>query len=280
MVNSLTNCTKNTQRHRAIVYLAWGQRYLDLAVKSANSAAFMDIPFVLITNQITAGFLPTDHLFSMVKLIEIAETDQILKTRLWDFLPEEYDSFLFLDVDTTILMDVRFGFDMAERHGIAAAAASHYCLDQFWGFGEVMTEVGVPLCGQNQFNTGVIFFSRRPDVEEVFQQWATLAYDLTEKMGWKRVDQPFFTLAIEKLGFNPYTLSPNYNYRALTAEHISGHVRIWHSFHMPPKNINDCDKPWPRSRYMGSGRSLLYEIQSKDLRKIGKIIAQPAICDN
>jgi hypothetical protein len=31
---------------------------------------------------------------------------------------------------------------------------------------------------------------------------------------------------------------------------------------------------------MGSGRSLLYEIQSKDLRKIGKIIALPAIYDN
>ncbi len=271
----------NSKWRRAIIYLVWGEKYLAFAIKSANSAAFMGVPFVLVTDRTTAEYLSDEHPFSAIKIIDIPDTDRILKTRLWEFLPEDYNSFLFLDVDTTILMDVTFGFEMAERHGIAAAAASHYCLDKFRGFGEVMTAVGVPHFGQNQFNTGVIFFVVRPDVKEVFRHWSKFAYELTEKTGWKRVDQPFFTLAIEKLGFNPYTLSPNYNYRAIAAEHISGDVRLWHSYHAPPANINDYETSWPRSRYLGGTRpTVLYEVHTSDIRKIGKIVTSPSVTND
>jgi hypothetical protein len=34
---------------------------------------------------------------------------------------------------------------------------------------------------------------------------------------------------MEMLGFNPYTLSPSFNYRAF-GELISGSIRIWHSY--------------------------------------------------
>jgi hypothetical protein len=46
-------------------------------------------------------------------------------------------------------------------------------------------------------------------------------------------DQPYISLAMEILGFNPYTLSPSFNHRAF-GELISGPVRIWHSYAPPP----------------------------------------------
>ena len=44
-------------------------------------------------------------------------------------------------------------------------------------------------------------------------------------------------LALEKLGFRPYALSPAYNFRG-HGELISGKVRIWHSHEKVPPDLN------------------------------------------
>ena len=236
---------------RAIVYLAWGERHVLDAVESARSAAFMQIPSVLLTNDASANWLARDHPFENVHVHPFDEQDRIIKSALWRLLPDNFDSFLFLDVDTRVVGDMNFGFEMAERHGIAMASAPDYCLENHWGFDAVMKAAGLPVEGQNQYNTGVIFFVRRPDVERVFRDWERLAYELTENPGFNRVDQPFLTLAMELAGFNPYTLSQNYNYRALVAEHISGNVRIWHSRAAVPEDLNVYERTWPPRRYIG-----------------------------
>jgi hypothetical protein len=46
-------------------------------------------------------------------------------------------------------------------------------------------------------------------------------------------DQPYISLAMEMMGFNPYTLSPSFNCRGF-GELISGSVRIWHSYNPVP----------------------------------------------
>lgn len=247
---------------RAIVYLAWGEKHVLEAVESAKSTSFMQIPAVLLTNPASARLVPEEHPFAAVETRDFDETDRIIKTALWRLLPEVFDSFLFLDVDTRIVMDVTFGFEMAERHGIAMAPAPDYCLENHWGFDKVMEAAGVPCRGQNQYNSGVIFFVRRPDVERIFRDWEKLAYELSQNPGFNRVDQPFLTLAMERAGFNPYMLSANYNYRAIAAEHISGQVRIWHSYAPVPDDLNCYEKTWPPRRYIGDRR-----IETDDFRR-------------
>jgi len=56
-------------------------------------------------------------------------------------------------------------------------------------------------------------------------------------------DQPFLSLALEKLKFIPHTLSRGYNYRGM-GEVIGGIIRIWHSHFPVPDGIN-ITTPWP-----------------------------------
>ena len=71
------------------------------------------------------------------------------KTELINFLPENYDSFLFLDSDTVVISDIEMGFTKAELFGIAASPAPHYSLDHSWGFGtKVMDLEGVSKSSQ------------------------------------------------------------------------------------------------------------------------------------
>lgn len=245
------------QPRRAILYMAWGKDHLQQAVDSAHSAAFMETPSILYTDQPTSQMIPDDSPFHRVIVLEMMQHNLLEKVRLADVLPEDYDSFVFLDADTRVLKDISFGFEMAERHGIAVAPASHYSMDSFHGFGRIMRHVGMSLRGQYLYNTGVIFFSRCRESMEVLKTWNKLAHQLTTETGFKRTDQPFFTLAMEQLGFNPYTLAPTYNYRALIGEHISGDVRVWHSYHPVPEGINAYDQPWHR-RYRGSRKVQVY----------------------
>ncbi len=101
--------------------------------------------------------------------------------------------------------------------------------------------------GQLQYNSGVMFFTLTDRVADVFSQWRELAeWYRNEKYD---DDQSLLSIAMEKLDFNPYTLSRNYNYRYLEkripGEFISGVVRIWHSHSNVPQDINVFDTPWP-----------------------------------
>ena len=261
---------------RSIVYQVWGREHLVRAMASARSAAPLGVPAVLVSDTATIRRLPAEHPFSEVVETTFSEGARMEKTRLWDHLPEGYDSFLFLDADTEILGDVGLGFEKAEIHGIAAAPAVHYSLDAFFGFEELMRFAEVVPRGQLQYNTGVLFFVRRPDVEAVFRTWHRLAVEVTRATGWKRVDQPFFTLALEKLDFNPYTLSPSFNYRALAGEPASGDIRIWHSFHPAPPDVNEYEEAWPMRRYVGTKTTRLYRVSPQRLPEIGVICSDSA----
>jgi len=240
---------------RAVVYFAWGSKYLNEAVKSAESVRILDLPTILITDYATADqpALPTG--FDRVVAVDLKNPSLLTKSGLWRHLPDEFDSFLFLDSDTIVLMDLMFGFERAEQYGIAASPAPHYSLDHFWDFDMVLDEVGISKCSQLQYNTGTLFFVRRPDVQAVFEKWTILCQDFGHLMSHPN-DQPFFTLAMELSGFNPYTLSPAYNYRAL-GELISGYVRVWHSHHPVPPELNSFGKSWPPRRYL-NGKEVPY----------------------
>jgi lipopolysaccharide biosynthesis glycosyltransferase len=98
-----------------------------------------------------------DKAFTSIIQTRLLHVNNLEKSRLIDLVPAGYDSFLYLDSDTRIVGDVTLGFEMAERHGIAAVPAPNYNLGEYFGFGELMGRAGVKLADHMQYNAGVIF---------------------------------------------------------------------------------------------------------------------------
>ena len=245
----MTGCNNSngsgmTNTRRAIVFLAWGPDFIAEVGDCIRGSSLPPYPRILITD--TSSVVDLDG-------IDVIRADFRLeglarKAEMIDFLPAEYDSFLFLDSDTRVLQDLSLGFEKAEAHGIAASPAPHYCLDHFWGFGDVIDREGMERLGRMQYNTGVLFFSMTDVVAEVFERWRDLSVRYSAE---SHSDQPYFTLAMEQLGFNPYTLSPSYNLRGF-GELISGPVRVWHSHEPLPPDLNAGANAWPPRRVHGS----------------------------
>jgi len=220
--------------------MAWGEHYIRKVARCINESRLPDVPIFLMTDDTqTAGIF--DKKVTVIRE-EFSLDNKVRKCEMIDYLPEGFDSFLYLDSDTVVLENICLGFEKAERHGIAMTPASHYSLDMFYKFYQVMMLEGIEPRGELQYNTGVIFFSPTPRVVSIFKMWKALAFKYGEA-DWS--DQPYFTLAMEKLDFSPYTLSPGYNYRAF-GDLISGVVRVWHSRKPVPGNINDLNPVWPR----------------------------------
>lgn len=229
------------KKEEAVVFLAWGEEFIQ-EVESCikRSKAILGYDLILITDE------ETDLENLQCSFTEVVrapfETQGLLrKTEMFEFLPDTYDTYLFLDSDTVVIEDISFGFKKADEFSIAIAPAPHYSLDYFLKFDKIMELEGVPCKGQLQYNTGVIFFKRSQVVQSVFEQWMLLAVKYQKDF---INDQPFFTLAMEALNFNPYTLSISYNYRGF-GDAISGIVRIWHSHGTLPEKINERATAWP-----------------------------------
>lgn len=240
------------RERRAIIYVAWGEKHLAEATQSAHSAASVGADRILITNAATLLFLKQKDPFERVILHEFRLRGPLAKSEMFDLLPEEYGSFLFLDTDTRILLDISQGFEKAATHGLAAVQAAHYSLEHFWGFASVLKKYEVKSADLLQYNAGVIFFTRQRRVWEVLKTWSRLCEDAGDAAtAWG--DQPYLTLAMEMLNFNPYTLSLAYNYRGM-GELASGNIRIWHSHYDPPPDLNHFDRPWPPRRFLRDRR--------------------------
>jgi hypothetical protein len=232
---------------RAIVYVAWGKTHIDEAIISARTAASVGVDRLLITDHASREFLLPGAPFEQVIEHVFSLPGQLAKTEMFDLLPSEYDSFLFLDADTYVLLDIAQGFEKAEVYGIAAAQAAGYSFEDFWGFSKILDQISFRSKGILLYNSGVIFFTRSPEAWKVLKKWHELCRDADgDVSAWG--DQPYLTLAMETLGFNPYTLSTAYNYRNL-GDLASGAIRIWHSHMPPPADVNQFEHSWPPRRF-------------------------------
>lgn len=217
--------------------MAWGEEFVQEVGLCIRESALPRYPIFLITDSTTTVDLPG---------VQVVRTDFELggksrKAEMLNFLPRQHDSFLFLDSDTRVLDDISLGFIKAETHGVAVSPAPHFSLNNFFGFGKLMDGENVPPLGQMQYNTGVIFFVRSPSVDRLLLRWRELTQEHQDSV---YSDQPFFSLAMEQLAFSPYALPPTYNCRGF-GEHMSGRVRIWHSRHDVPSNLNENENSWP-----------------------------------
>jgi hypothetical protein len=233
------------QLERAIVFLAWGETFIEEVVSCIQrSQSFLDYPYVLITDENTSVSESQLLFFNEIIRGKFETNGLLRKAEMIKFLPDKYEVFLFLDSDTTVIEDISLGFEKAERFQLAVSPAPHYSLDYFSTFREIMEKEKIAQKGQVQFNTGVIFFKNTPQICSLFELWMMLALKYRKQF---TNDQPFFSLAMEIADFNPYMLSISYNYRAF-GDPISGLVRIWHSRGKLPRSINKFKRPWPPRR--------------------------------
>jgi hypothetical protein len=222
---------------RAIVFLAWGEKHIQLVADCLRESRLPDYPLFLMTDE-------ASKIDNLPKTVEVLRSDSKLsgkarKTEFFNRVPEQIETVLLLDADTRVIDDVDLGFEKAEKHGLALVPAPHYSLADFREFREVMLNEGVTPRGQMIYNSGVMLYTpQRPEVRSVFDLTLKFAQKYSERV-WS--DQTYLSLAIEILGFNPHCLSPSFNYRGF-GELVSGSIRIWHSYEPLPKNASSLEK--------------------------------------
>lgn len=178
--------------NRGILYIFWNDRNRKEAAHSIESLKPLGLPHHIVD----LGNGPYDYK---------------MKTRMLDESP--YETTLFLDTDTVILdEDLTFGFEMAERHGIAMTIAPGCYARRFGLKGDLI-----------EYNSGAMFFSKTPAVRQFFEKWKTLSEEY-------KYDQTSFAKAVDQTGFYPFVLPKNWNYRAEIEDGlVFGPIKIWHS---------------------------------------------------
>jgi len=83
---------------------------------------------ILITDEDT-DLNSLEYNFSEVIKASFETVGLLRKAELIKFLPNTYDTYLFLDSDTVVFEDISLGFQMADKFKIAASPAPHYSLD-------------------------------------------------------------------------------------------------------------------------------------------------------
>jgi hypothetical protein len=218
------------------LFVAWGDAYVTAVQRCIDESRLPDYPIFLMTDSGTDTTTLTSEICIIRRSFRLPGKHRKLEALA--AMPEGFETVLFLDVDTRVIDNISLGYEKARRHGIAMAPAPHYSLSDFRSFREVMRREGVEPRGEMIYNSGVIFFAPdRREVREVFTAAIALAREDVDAT-WS--DQPYVTLAMEMMGFNPYTLSPSFNHRAF-GELISGSIRVWHSPHPVPADAADLE---------------------------------------
>lgn len=205
---------------RGILYVTWGQwpnAKLEGELKRSRESLAKFHPD-----------LPVHH-----ARIETRPEDGFLgKSAMYDLSP--FDETLYLDCDTIVMGNLDFAFEQSARHGVACCIC-----EAPWARRYIYALTGdLP-----EYNCGVIWFTKRADTQALFAEWQRLAYRLDWRVPYVgtdgrpakslQSDQGPFSMAVHKLGFNPYVLPQNWNFRARWQRLLFGPVKIWHD-HLPP----------------------------------------------
>jgi len=171
------------------------------------------------------------------------------KAAMMDLSP--FDQTLFLDLDTVVMGNLDFGFQMAERFGMALAICESPWARRY---------TNIFQADEVEYNTGVIFFTKKS--APVFEKWK----ELSEKIDSSLVgvsdgkvfkmpanDQGPFALSIEEVGFNPFVLPLNWNFRPIWQRSFFGPIKIWHDYSNPPPFFEEMN-----NYYLGKDSIIQY----------------------
>lgn len=209
---------------KGVLYIVWGEQGRALMKRSQASLRrhHPDLP-------VHVAMLP-DGLDPMQGLLQ--------KARMLELSP--FATTLFLDADTVVLGNLDFGFAQADRFGLACSICECPWARRYGGLEGDLVE----------YNTGVIFFSRK--AAPVFEAWQALAPTLDSSSlhvppGQKVVgrmphnDQAAFAKAVDQTGFLPAVLPLNWNYRPRWQHSFFGPLKIWHDYIDVPQVVHDAN---------------------------------------
>ncbi|WP_068956860.1 glycosyltransferase [Pararhizobium polonicum] len=186
---------------KGIIYVAFGQKYVDEALFSASSVKrhSPSLGITIFTD------LPVAHaVFDSVVLIK--PTHKFAKV---DFIPDSpYDYTLFLDSDTEVVRDITDMFDILDRFDMAAVH-DHARKSSRWS-NKIPDYAAIPY-GFSEFNTGVLLYRKSEKMQAFFESWRTHFYANME--GSLGQDQPSFRIAVWHSDVRMHTLPFEFNVR-------------------------------------------------------------------
>jgi hypothetical protein len=147
------------------------------------------------------------------------------KAGMFDLSP--FETTVYLDADTVVLGRLDYGFEMAERFGLACCHCVNPWLRRYVGVTGDLIE----------YNTGVLFFTEA--ARELFDRWriaaplldsrATLMRDGIPAIS-TRDDQLSFSHAVQHAARPPFVLPHNWNFAPPYHRAFFGPIKIWHSY--------------------------------------------------
>jgi hypothetical protein len=213
-VNPVGAAVPAEKHGRGVLFVKWGDKVEELLQRAIGSvrAVHPELP-------IHVHVLPDNS-----TLLD--------KAGLYDFSP--FQETLFLDLDTVMLGRVDFGFEMAQRHGLACCICENPWARRYGGLSGDLIE----------YNTGVLFFTER--AKPIFDNWAALARSIDSSTRYVRDgqvvsdpsnDQAAFALAVSQSPAPAFVLPPNWNYRPKWYRVLWGPIKIWHDARPIPVEI-------------------------------------------
>ena len=154
------------------------------------------------------------------------------KATMFEHTP--FESTVFLDADTVVLGRLDYGFEMAERFGLAC---SHNVSPWLCRYVEVTGD-------WVEYNTGVLFFTAA--ARDTFDAWRTTAPVLDSRatfmrngveMVSPRDDQLSFSHAVRNRDRPPFGLPINWNFAPPFHNAFFGPLKVWHSYAEVPASI-------------------------------------------
>jgi len=138
-----------------------------------------------------------------------------------------FETTVYLDADTVVLGRLDYGFEMAERFGLACCHCVNPWLRRYVGVTGDLVE----------YNTGVLFFAAA--AREVFDRWRVAAPLLDSRARLvrdgipimsTRDDQLSFSVAVQHGARPPFVLPHNWNFAPPNHRAFFGPLKIWHSY--------------------------------------------------
>ena len=166
-----------------VLYLAFGYRYLVMAIYSAIGARRSGTlaHFKLITNlPVRSVRIYDEEPFDDIVVIDSSNKEnRYAKIRILDFA--DGTASLYLDCDTVIQTPLHQFVPALSKFDVALRPHPYSTKWEF-GIGQGSTSKDAAIC---EFNSGVFFFSRTPGAKELFRLWGKYFHE----MGFDR-DQP------------------------------------------------------------------------------------------
>jgi hypothetical protein len=218
------NKAETIKAGRGVLYVVWGDSVVNLLERSMASVR-------------------KHHPELPIHVVRLADdTDPyaglLEKSQMMDVSP--FESTLFLDADTVVLGRLDFGFEQAERFGVACVIGECPWAGRYGGLSGDLIE----------YNTGVLFFTRR--AAPLFDAWKRLASTLDSSFlhvppGYKQVarmpynDQASFAAAAAETGVLPAALPLNWNFRPRWQHTFFGPLKVWHEYADVPQQVHDVN---------------------------------------